>query len=145
MTDQSPDNDISELIKNANCGDIGSILSLAKVYAGERKGQPANQRLAAKYFLKGAEAGNVEAMMAIAKMFLLGKGVMQDSEESINWYRKAAELENIEAQFSLAEMYRLGRSMPKDVEKAIYWYGKAAAKNHLESQVRLHQLEEYSP
>ena len=80
--------------------------------------------------------------MTLAKLLLLGKGVMPDAEEAVVWYRKAAERGNAEAQYNLGEMYRVGRIVRADVTEAVHWLKLAAEQNHLEAQVRLIQLNE---
>ena len=46
---------------------------------------------AVKWYRKGAEAGNAEAMSNLGWMYDNGQGVEQSETEAVKWYRKAAE------------------------------------------------------
>ncbi len=50
---------------------------------------PKNYAKAAKWFLKAANWGSLEAMHKLGEMYRYGDGVPQDDSEAIKWFRKA--------------------------------------------------------
>jgi len=65
-----------------------------------------DERQAAEWFRKAAEAGETPAMAYLGVMYENGRGVPKDLEQAVAWYRRAAAAGNKEAQDALK---RLGR------------------------------------
>jgi uncharacterized protein len=75
-------------------------------------------------FLPLAKAGDAQAQISVASMYLSGHGVQQDFAEAAKWYRPAAEQGHSLAQHNLAIV--LFDTNPKE---AIRWLFSAAEKN----------------
>ncbi|WP_368500133.1 tetratricopeptide repeat protein, partial [Phascolarctobacterium succinatutens] len=59
---------------------------------------------AVKWYRKGAEAGNANAMANLGWMYDWGKGVDQNAEETKKWYKKAADCGNAWAKEQLSSL-----------------------------------------
>ena len=85
-----------------------------------------------------AEAGDVEAQMALAQRYRFGVGVSQDSARAVEWFEKAAEQGNVQGEFSVGYMYASGENgFKKELVKAAEWFRKAAENEHSNAQANL--------
>ena len=73
-----------------------------------------------------AEAGDAEAQVALAGLYMAGEGVAADSAAAFRWYRRAAESGHPVAQLNLADLYREGRGVARDPVAAYAWFTLAA-------------------
>ncbi len=73
-----------------------------------------------------ADAGSIDAMMALAPLLRSGVGAIKSDAEAARWYRKAAELGNADAMDVLGSLYESGVGFAKDEAEAARWYRKAA-------------------
>ena len=73
-----------------------------------------------------AEAGHVEAQVAVAGLYLQGLGVRADPAEAARWYRTAAEAGDAVAQLNLGDLYSRGLGVPLDLVEAYAWLTLAA-------------------
>lgn len=73
-----------------------------------------------------AEAGDAEAQIALAGLYLVGQGVGSDPAAAARWYRRAAEQGDAVAQQNLGELYSLGRGVARDLVRAYVWLSLAA-------------------
>ena len=69
-----------------------------------------------------AEQGDAEAQFNLGQMYLEGKAVPQDYEQTVYWYRLAAEQGYTRAQNNLGLMYYNGLGVPQNLEQAEHWY-----------------------
>jgi TPR repeat protein len=74
------------------------------------KGLPKNYVEAARWHLKSAEQGNVDAQYSIASMYYYGYGVQRDQVEAYDLFQQAAARGNEDAQRAL-ECSRKGISI----------------------------------
>lgn len=79
----------SKLASDANDGDIGAMLLLAFTYGKEDGNGP---EAAFRWYVKAAEAGNVEGMVNAASCYATGCPV--NVPEACKWYEKAASIES---------------------------------------------------
>jgi uncharacterized protein len=84
-----------------------------------------------------AEDGDVQAQLALAKAYDLGKGVPKDEEKAVQWWEKAAEHGNVSAQVSLGGVYSLGAGVPKNYAAAVRWWKKAAEQGDVTAEGNL--------
>lgn len=100
--------------------------NLGKLYCEERYGH-INYPKAAKWFLRGAKAGDGEAEAALGKCHLLGLGVPKNYEKAFHGLVKWALLDtdNTEALYLLGDMYLNGLYVEKDEVQAYVLYRKA--------------------
>jgi hypothetical protein len=73
-----------------------------------------------------ADAGSVDAMMALGTLLQVEVGGVKDEAEVARLYRKAAELNDSQGMFNLGNLYMEGRGVSKDQAEAARWYRKAA-------------------
>lgn len=73
-----------------------------------------------------ADAGDVESMIYLGKLYMDGDIVELDKEKAVQWYRKAAESGNAHGQSRLAFCYHKGEGVAVDNEEAARWMLKSA-------------------
>jgi hypothetical protein len=100
------------------------MTQMGAMYANGR-GVAKDEAEAVRWYRKGAEAGNIDAMLNLASMLAGGNGVAKDDAEALRWYRKGAAAGNSTALYSLAAMYAWGRGVTRDPALASQWMLKA--------------------
>ena len=73
-----------------------------------------------------AEAGEAEAQVALAGLYLAGHGTGADAAEALRWYRRAAERGHAIAQQNLGDLLSRGVGAPHDLVGAYFWLSLAA-------------------
>ena len=73
-----------------------------------------------------AEAGYVEAQVALAGLYTSGLGVPTDPTEAARLYRAAAEQGDAVARLNLGDAYSRGAGVPRDPVRAYVWLSLAA-------------------
>lgn len=73
-----------------------------------------------------AEAGDVEAQVALAGLYTSGLGVPTDPTEAARLYRAAAEQGDAVARLNLGDAYSRGAGVPRDPARAYVWLSLAA-------------------
>ncbi len=73
-----------------------------------------------------AEAGNSEAQLAVAGLYLNGLGVARRPEEAARWYGHAAAAGDPVARLNLGDLYARGLGVPRDLVRAFAWLSLAA-------------------
>jgi len=68
---------------------------------------------------ESANAGEVDAQLAVADAYFGGRGVKADRKEARKWYGMAADRKNPQAMRRLGEMYISGDGGKKDAKKAL--------------------------
>lgn len=84
-----------------------------------------------------ATAGNADAQLNLANLFLNGQELEQDSAEAAKWFRLAAKQGNAQAQFKLGMMYDIGSGVAKNQAEAAGWYRAAAERGLAIAQLNL--------
>jgi TPR repeat protein len=74
-----------------------------------------------------AEAGEVEAQVALAGLYLAGQGTGRDAAAALRWYRRAAEQGDAVAQQNLGDLLSRGVGAAPDPVSAYVWLSLAAA------------------
>ena len=90
-----------------------------------------------KWLRKAADQGHEKAQLALAKCYLSGQGVKQDSAEAFKIYRKMADAGSAEALFELHECYRFGYGVKTDKAKAMEVLRKSAEMGYVKAQYAL--------
>jgi hypothetical protein len=92
----------------------------------EGVGTERDEKGAASWFRRSAEAGVPEAQFKYARLIEEGKaeGTVKDA---FDWYTKAAEVGFGPAKFNLGTMYYEGNSVKQDFEKAFQLYDDVAS------------------
>lgn len=78
-------------------------------------------RTALTGFKNGAQQGNTEAQLLLAKVYADGRGIQQDYNEAFKWYKRAAEHQNPIAEYAVGKSYGEGQGVPKDASEAVKW------------------------
>ncbi len=74
-----------------------------------------------------AEAGELEAQVALAGLYLAGQGTRTDAAEALRWYRLAADRGDAVAQLNLGDLLNRGLGAARDPVGAYVWFALAAA------------------
>ncbi len=88
-------------------------------------------------FLPAAEAGDVQAQMALASMYQVGEGVAQSDGEAFRWTRAAAERGDAVAQINLSQFFASGRGVVPDAGQSYFWLLLAADQENDWARTRL--------
>jgi hypothetical protein len=115
------------LLAKANSGDTAAQVLLGDCYASG-KGVTRDLNLAAEWYRKAAEKGDIGAELHLAALYRDGgKNFPRDMAQAADWYRKAAELGDVTAQATLGVLYSIGQGLPHSDIEAYYWLDLAAA------------------
>jgi TPR repeat protein len=121
-----------EAFKRAAGGDKGGGLSramfkLGELYEAGLAGFPNSQALAAQYYEKAADAGDLNGQARIAEMLLDGRGRTRNVERAMRQLENAATLGHLGARQRLFQIYDKGANgVPVGREQAAKWLGAAA-------------------
>ncbi len=83
-----------------------------------------------------AEAGDTEAQVALAELYLTGQGVRANAATGISWYRRAAEAGHPVAQLNLGDFHARGAGVPRDMTTAYVWLSLAAEQGSVWAEER---------
>jgi TPR repeat protein len=97
---------------------------------------------AAKWTMRAAEHGMLEAMNNLGTMYEFGHGVERNGLKALEWTRKAAEGGYLTAQVHLATLYFSGICTNSDVPEGAKWLQMAAVCGDAEGQFQLGLLHE---
>jgi TPR repeat protein len=114
------------LTRAAHCATIA-----ADVYAHDLL----DEKLAAKWYRRGATAGDSDAMTCLGFAYRYGRGVEQDLAEAVRWYRRAARRGCANATGNLAICFKNGEGVRKDARRAYGYRVRAAALGHTRSAI----------
>ena len=121
----------------AEAGYVPAQFNLAKLYAGGTDGVARNQALANSLFAQAAQAGHVEAMLAVGRIYDAGLGVPADPAKAIVYYKEAALKGNADAQSALATFFYEGQVVPQDLATARKLFQTAAMRGQVEAMFNL--------
>ena len=106
-------------------------------------GAEQDDRMAAEWYRKAAEQGEMTAQFNLGVSYDNGQGVTKDEAEAVKWYRRAAEQGHAGAQNNLGLMCETGRGVAKDYSEAVKWYRKAAEQGDAKGEFNLGDMYEY--
>jgi len=99
--------------------------------------------VAAQWFLKAAEQGDVVAQSNLGLLYQKGQGVPRNYDQAAKWYLRAAEQGNDMAQNGLGTFYENGHGVLQDLVQAEKWYRKAAIQGNSFAQRNLGLMYRY--
>jgi hypothetical protein len=115
------------LLAKANGGDAAAQVLVGESYAAG-KGVEQDLKLAAEWYRKAADKGDVSGEVHLAVLYRDGgKGFPRDMAQAAAWYRKAAGQGDVGAQGTLGVLYSIGQGVPQSDVEAYYWLDLAAA------------------
>jgi uncharacterized protein len=107
----------------------GADLKSAK-HAYEQK----DYATALKEFTPLAEQGNAEAQVNLGRMYLMGQGVLKDTDQAIKLFNASAAQGNADAQFFLGSFYLLPHA---DIALGLKWLRLSAEQGNQDAQLFL--------
>ena len=99
-------------------------------------------KLAAEWYGKAAEQGNVSAMHNLGCCYFAGEGVKADITKAVALWRAAAEEGFDRSQYELGICYCLGEGVQQDYAEGLKWLRMAARQGHAMAQSALTSLGE---
>lgn len=118
-------------------GDVLAQLQLASGFEHGIFGGVKDEKLAADWYLKAAQAGHGVAQFNIATFYWKGRGIEKNQAEAIRWWGEASKNGVLNATNNLAVCYRDGLGIEKDPAKAKGLFIEAATKNFADAQYNL--------
>ena len=153
------------LIKLSEKNDFFGMLSLSEKYHNEKKYEEAekidkklyelgavdrinligkaeeykkNYEEAEKWYLIGANQGNIESMLNLGIVYDKIKGG-KDKEKATEWYEKAANLNESRAMYLLAQLYQQDFN---DMGLAQKWYLRALKNGRMDAKLKLKEIKD---
>ena len=161
----NPEESEKLLIKLSEKNDFFGILSLSEKYHNEKKYEEAekidkklyelgavdrinligkaeeykkNYEEAEKWYLIGANQGNVESMLNLGIFYDKIKGG-KDKEKAAEWYEKASNLNESRAMYLLAQLYQQDFN---DMGLAQKWYLRALKNGRMDAKLKLKEIKD---
>lgn len=97
-----------------------------RIWRGKHLSRRDSNIVAAGWYRKAEEKGDILATERLASMYETGIGVPQNETRAFELTKKVAETGDHAAEFSLGRMYSLGKGVTKDYTQAVIWLTKAA-------------------
>jgi serine/threonine-protein kinase len=123
----------------ANLGEVRAMEELGELYLED--GPTKNEKEAARWFHKAADAGSATGMLYLGSMYTDGTGVTQSDDQAAHWWGKAADAGNAAGMYDLGTLYEEGRGVPRSAAKAKELYQKAANLGNDEAKKRLAHMQ----
>ena len=115
------------LLAKANGGDAAAQVAVGESYAAGA-GVTRDYRLAAEWYQKAADKGNLAGQLHLAALYRDGgEGFDRDMAQAAEWYRKAADQGDVGAQGMMGTLYSTGLGVEQNYAEAYYWLDLAAA------------------
>ena len=118
--------DIPRLESDAQRGSIKEQIELGAAYFAGR-GVAQDEKRAAYWYEKAANAGDPGAQMAIGYFYQVGIGVARDPAQAVRWFQRSAAGGMISAKVNLGAAYLLGDGVRKDPALAEQLFREAYA------------------
>ena len=161
----NPEESEKLLIKLSEKNDFFGMLSLSEKYHNEKKYEEAekidkklyelgavdrinligkaeeykkNYEEAEKWYLIGANQGNIESMLNLGIFYDKIKGG-KDKEKAAEWYEKAATLNESRAMYLLAQLYQQDFN---DMGLAQKWYLRALKNGRMDAKIKLKEIKD---
>jgi|GEM_PF-4406389 len=91
---------------------------------------------AVAWYTKAADAGSLEADIALGDAYRAGVGVKQDDTNAMRRYQAAADAGDAEAQYKLGLLYETSR-LRRDYKRAALWYQRSSQQGVADAQLHL--------
>ena len=109
-------------------------LRSADLESAKRAYEEKDYATALKEFAPLADQGRAEAQLYLGKMYLMGQGVLKDSDQAVKWFKASALQGNADAQFFLGAYYLLPR---RDIAEGVRWLRLSAEQGNQDAQLLL--------
>jgi len=114
------------MTRAAEGGFVTAMVGLGELYERGHSDLGPDLPLSVQWYRRGAEAGSLEAQLAVATAHYLGRGAPLDRSLAARWYRLAAQAGDGGAMYLYASMRESGDGIERDLAEARYWYAAAA-------------------
>jgi TPR repeat protein len=104
------------------------------------QGVKQNDRQAATYFRRAADAGDLLSQINLGELYEAGRGIRRNYPAAADWYRRAADQGSAVAMARLAGLRENGHDSAADLAEAAVWYRRAAELGEREAQARVAAL-----
>ena len=128
-TSRAADPDIPRLQVDAERGSVQKQLELASAYFAGR-GVPQDEKRAAYWFERAANAGDPGAQAQIGYFYEAGIGVSRDPAQAVRWFQRAVAGGLISAKVNLGVAYLLGEGVTRDTAMAEDLFRRAYAQGN---------------
>lgn len=123
----------------AKKGEPSANTLIGRIHA-EGLGVPKNPALAAKWYARGAQLGDLEAIFAYGVLLATGSGVEKNLDKAAYLFESAAKRGHLEACYNLAQMFLSGKGKPENPMRAAVLLEYAAQNGILAAQYDLATL-----
>jgi TPR repeat protein len=114
------------MTKAADAGFVTAMEGLAELFEQGGVGRRPDLARSVQWYRRAAEAGSVDAQVAVGTAHYLGRGAPKDPAAAARWYRLAAQGGDAGAMYLYASMLEQGDGVERDLAEARYWYRAAA-------------------
>ena len=122
----------TDLYRSASQGDAVAQRKLAEQHLATK-----DYQAAAVWLSRAAEQGDTQAMVYLADLYDLGRGVPQDQRRSFLLYRDAAAKGDVIGALYLGYCYQAGEGTEQNDAFAAEWFAHAATLGNAEAQRKL--------
>ncbi|MGO9938728.1 MAG: tetratricopeptide repeat protein [Terracidiphilus sp.] len=127
MPAKAVDPDIPPMQPKAERDSVSREIDLAAAYLTGR-GVPQNEKQAAYWYEKAAEAGDPEAQKEIGYFYQIGLGVPVDPARAVHWYQLSAAGGLLSGKVNLGVAYVWGIGVPRNTSLGAQLFREAAEK-----------------
>jgi TPR repeat protein len=129
------------MTRAAEGGFVTAMVGLGELYERGHAQLSVDLPLSVQWYRRGAEAGSLEAQLAVATAHYLGRGAVLDRAQAARWYRLAAQAGDGGAMYLYASMRESGDGIERDLAEARYWYAAAARNGEVGAAEKARALE----
>lgn len=137
----SPREALRLMTRAAEAGFVTAIFGLGQLHELGQAGLRVDLSQAHGWYLRAAEAGSVDAQVAVATAFYLGRGAIKDATLAARWFRLAAQGGDIGAMYMVASMFEAGDGVERNLREARYWYSVAARAGDDAAPIKVRELD----
>ena len=113
-------------VESANKGYVESNAVIGRLYEEGRGGVTQSNKLAIKYYKRGASRGDSHAKYKLARIYVFGKGVERKYSEALRLYLEVVNAKDYifayNAENEIGYMYMNALGVQKDLNKAEFWF-----------------------
>lgn len=113
---------------------IGTGAWAADLGSGKRAYDQKDYATALKEFTPLADQGQAEAQLYLGRMYMMGQGVLKDTDKAIKCFKASAYQGNADAQFFLGSIYLLPQ---RDIAEGLKWLRLSAEQGNKDAQYLL--------
>ena len=108
-----------------------SVSAAADFASAKRAYEKKDYAAALNEFTPLAQQGDADAQLFLGKMYMMGEGVLKDSDQALKWFKASAAQGNGDAQFFVGSIYLMPR---KDVVEGAKWLRLSAEQGSQDAQ-----------